>query len=68
MSPGSAHPLANGAARRPQPANIEIVLRGSVAVVRGVVERIEDRDRIVRALASLDSITGVEDDLRPRAA
>jgi hypothetical protein len=49
------------------PADIQITLRGSVAVVRGVVERLEDRDRILQALASLDSITGVEDDLRPAA-
>jgi hypothetical protein len=48
-------------------ADIEITLRGSVAVVRGVVERLEGRELILQALASLDSITGVEDDLRPAA-
>jgi hypothetical protein len=63
-----AHPHPTGQAPRSQRAHVEIVLRGSVATVRGVVERIEDRDRIVQALASLDSITGIEDELRPRAA
>lgn len=49
----------------PRPlADIQITLRGSVAVVRGVVERLEDRDRIQQALASLDSISRVDDDLR----
>ena len=46
------------------PAAIEIVLRGSVAVVRGVVEHVETRDSILRAVASLHSITDVEDELR----
>jgi hypothetical protein len=49
-------------------ANVEIVLSGSVAVVSGVVDRLEDRERILRALGSLDSLTRVEDDLRLRAA
>ena len=61
MEPQPTHPAA-----RPL-ADVQITLRGTVAVVRGVVERIEDRDRILEALASLDSLTGVEDDLRPAA-
>lgn len=63
MTPALSRP---GDGPRPL-ADIHITLRGSVAVVRGVVEQLEDRDRILQALASLDSITGVEDDLRPAA-
>ena len=63
MTPALSRP---GDGPRPL-ADIQITLRGSVAVVRGVVEQLDDRDRILQALASLDSITGVEDDLRPAA-
>lgn len=65
MSDAASRPAAEA---EHSPAYVDIVLRGSVAVVRGVVERIEDRERILGALASLDSITGVEDDLRLRPA
>lgn len=43
---------------------IDVLVNGSLAVVRGVVERAEERRRIVEAIASLDSITHVEDHLR----
>jgi osmotically-inducible protein OsmY len=39
-----------------------------VAVLSGVVERAEERARIVEQVASLDSITKVENHLRPPAA
>lgn len=48
--------------------DVEIVLRGSTAVMTGVVERLEERRRIVDAVASLASVTSVEDNLRPPAA
>jgi hypothetical protein len=48
--------------------DIRITLRGSVAIVRGVVDRIDDRDLVLQALASLESITGVVDELRPHRA
>ena len=49
-------------------ADIEIVLRGSTAIVSGVVNELEDRRRIVDAVSSLASITDVEDRLQLPAA
>jgi hypothetical protein len=49
-------------------ADVEVVLHGSLAVVTGVVEELDERRRIVESIASLESISEVEDDLRPRAA
>lgn len=49
-------------------ADVEVVLHGSIAVVTGVVEEAGDRRRIVEAIASLESISEVEDNLRPPAA
>jgi hypothetical protein len=60
--------LAHPVGEPNRPAEIQITLRGSVAIVRGVVERIEDRDLILQALASLESITRVVDELRPHPA
>jgi hypothetical protein len=45
-------------------ADIEIVLKGSTAIVTGVVRELEVRRHIVEAVSSLAWITAVEDHLR----
>jgi hypothetical protein len=47
---------------------VQVELRGSLAVVSGVVENARDRERIVREIGSLASVTRVESQLRPPAA
>ncbi|HET9436836.1 MAG TPA: hypothetical protein VFO64_01445 [Gaiellaceae bacterium] len=58
----------DGAARLTVQPEVVVELRGTVAVLSGVVERAEERARIVEQVASLDSITKVENHLRPPAA
>lgn len=52
----------------PHAADVEVVLRGEVAILNGVVEDAAERQRIVEAISSLESISEVEDYLRPPAA
>ena len=54
-------------ALEPQATDVQVVLRGDVAILNGVVEEASERERIVEAIGSLDSISGVESYLRPPA-
>jgi hypothetical protein len=58
----------DGIATRMVPADVVVELNGSVAVLSGVVERAEDRARIVQEVASLTSVTRVESNLQPSPA
>lgn len=47
---------------------VEVELRGSAAIVSGVIDRLEEGERIVDRLATLGSVTRVVNCLRLRAA
>jgi hypothetical protein len=60
--PGEPEPDRTGWGR------VEVELCGSVAIVSGVIDRLEEGDRIVERLATLGSLTSVENRLRLRPA